>query len=198
MTTKSNDGSGIENNMNVGNEPGSPSSRKRPRREEDCGGLLLSPEQRQRALASRLHAKIVRASRQLSVLSPTIGPTWFAALESEFEKPYFSQLSSRIEAERRQHTVYPSQEEVWSWTTRTPIHDTRVVILGNHLHRHCIKKKRVALLVYEVYYKVDSRLGWPVGEGVGSGLRYACKVSCILINKYKGFYISPMDQPRGK
>ncbi len=32
--------------------------------------------------------------------------------------------------ERSKFAVYPSVEEVWSWTTRAPIQDTRVVILG--------------------------------------------------------------------
>jgi uracil DNA glycosylase len=52
------------------------------------------------------------------------------ALEEEFEKPYFRRLSEIIEAERSKFAVYPSVEEVWSWTTRAPIQDTRVVILG--------------------------------------------------------------------
>jgi uracil-DNA glycosylase len=52
------------------------------------------------------------------------------ALEEEFEKPYFRRLSEIIEVERSKFAVYPSMEEVWSWTTRAPIQDTRVVILG--------------------------------------------------------------------
>jgi uracil-DNA glycosylase len=52
------------------------------------------------------------------------------ALEEEFEKPYFRRLSEIIEVERSKFAVYPSVEEVWSWTTRAPIQDTRVVILG--------------------------------------------------------------------
>jgi uracil-DNA glycosylase len=52
------------------------------------------------------------------------------ALEEEFEKPYFRRLSEIIEVERSKFAVFPSVEEVWSWTTRAPIQDTRVVILG--------------------------------------------------------------------
>jgi uracil-DNA glycosylase len=68
--------------------------------------------------------------------------TGFQALEEEFEKPYFRRLSEIIEAERSKFAVYPSVEEVWSWTTRAPIQDTRVVILGKagvhrgHQSRH--------------------------------------------------------------
>jgi uracil DNA glycosylase len=56
--------------------------------------------------------------------------TGLQALEEEFEKPYFRRLSEIIEVERSKFAVYPSVEEVWSWTTRAPIQDTRVVILG--------------------------------------------------------------------
>ena len=125
-----------ENNMNIINTSGSLSPpRKRPKeeigkKEEAEEESLLSPEAKKRILANRLQAKITLVTRQISVISPTIGPTWFQALETEFEKPYFRQLSEVVEAERRKFTVYPSEDALWSWTTRTPIQDTRVVILG--------------------------------------------------------------------
>lgn len=41
-----------------------------------------------------------------------IGTTWFNALESEFKKDYFQKLSSFLEVERKNHTIYPPQQEV--------------------------------------------------------------------------------------
>ena len=58
------------------------------------------------------------------------GPSWFEALREEFGKPYFGQLNTFLREERRKGTVFPDADEVWSWTTRTPIQDVKVVILG--------------------------------------------------------------------
>jgi hypothetical protein len=68
------------------------------------------------------------------------------ALEEEFEKPYFRRLSEIIEVERSKFAVYPSVEEVWSWTTRAPIQDTRVVILGK-AWKDTVVNIRVVILV---------------------------------------------------
>jgi hypothetical protein len=121
--------------MNSANKdlPNPASPKKRQREEEST--ILLSPEQRERMAANQLSARITRLARQLPLISQTIGPTWFQALEAEFRKPYFLKLSAHIEAERKKFAVYPSEEEVWSWTTRTPIQDTKVVILGKCRNR---------------------------------------------------------------
>ena len=64
------------------------------------------------------------------MLSPIIGISWFEALEGEFDKPYFSDLSSFVTNERAMFPVLPRSEEVWSWTTKFPIQEVKVVILG--------------------------------------------------------------------
>ena len=123
--------SSSENDMNVVNQAEEPGlSPEMKENGEKSRPSLISPRQRQRMLASQLKAKIIRVSRQLPLISPTIGFTWFSALEGEFEKPYFQKLSNALEDERSRYTVYPGVDEVWSWTTRTPIQETRVVILG--------------------------------------------------------------------
>ena len=123
--------SSSENDMNVVNQAEEPGlSPEKKENGEKSRPSLISPRQRQRMMASQLKAKITRVSRQLPLISPTIGPTWFSALEGEFEKPYFQKLSNALEDERSRYTVYPGVDEVWSWTTRTPIQETRVVILG--------------------------------------------------------------------
>ena len=75
-------------------------------------------------------AKVRKVAEEQAVLSPTIGLSWFKALEAEFVKPYFAALSSFAAKERSTATVFPSFDEVWAWTTKTNIRDTRVVILG--------------------------------------------------------------------
>ena len=75
-------------------------------------------------------AKVRKVAEEQAVVSPTIGLSWFKALEAEFKKPYFAALSAFVTKERSTGTIFPSFEEVWAWTTRTNIRETRVVILG--------------------------------------------------------------------
>ena len=75
-------------------------------------------------------AKVRKVAEEQAVVSPTIGLSWFKALEAEFKKPYFAGLSAFVTKERSTGTVFPSFEEVWAWTTRTNIKETKVVILG--------------------------------------------------------------------
>ena len=79
---------------------------------------------------AEVRAKVVKVSEELPVLSTTIGSSWFEALQGEFTKPYFSTLSAFVTKERAMGSVLPSAEEVWTWTTRTPIREVKVVILG--------------------------------------------------------------------
>ena len=67
---------------------------------------------------------------ELPLLSHTIGASWFEVLEEEFSKPYFADLSAFVTEERAKRPVLPCPEEVWTWTTRFPIQEVKVVILG--------------------------------------------------------------------
>jgi len=55
---------------------------------------------------------------------------WNPLLRGEFEKPYWKQLQSFVEDERRRHTVYPSRENVFAALHATPYADVKVLILG--------------------------------------------------------------------
>jgi hypothetical protein len=74
--------SSAENDKNLPNVPACLSPPKKRPRPDDSGqdGSLLSPEARQRMEAHRLSAKITRMSSKLSVISASIGPTWFQAV----------------------------------------------------------------------------------------------------------------------
>lgn len=74
--------------------------------------------------------KLLNLTKDLTVLDHKIGPSWFFALESEFSKPYFRKLSQFVEAERMKHKVYPSPENVWTWTRTCTVSEVKVVILG--------------------------------------------------------------------
>lgn len=78
----------------------------------------------------RLLAKLKLRCRATSVLTESFGLGWFAALEAEFSKDYFHELSRFVMEERQRHTVYPAHEDVFAWTRCCDIDKVAVVILG--------------------------------------------------------------------
>ncbi|KAJ3609405.1 hypothetical protein NHX12_023928 [Muraenolepis orangiensis] len=70
------------------------------------------------------------SDEQLDAKPVGVGDTWFSALATEFEKPYFKQLMSFVANERSRHTVFPPAEQVFTWTQMCDIQDVKVVILG--------------------------------------------------------------------
>lgn len=63
-------------------------------------------------------------------LHENIGPSWFRALQGEFDKPYFKKLSEFVREQRKTKVVFPPESQVYSWTHHHDIKSTRVVILG--------------------------------------------------------------------
>lgn len=55
---------------------------------------------------------------------------WETALQEEMEKPYFSELQNFIAEERAHHRVFPPADEVFAAFNLTPLHNTRVLLLG--------------------------------------------------------------------
>lgn len=58
-----------------------------------------------------------------------LGP-WLPLLEPEIQKPYFQELSRRVDEARSAVTVYPPEDEVFRAFALTPPQQVRVVILG--------------------------------------------------------------------
>ncbi|XP_052772733.1 uracil-DNA glycosylase-like [Mya arenaria] len=56
------------------------------------------------------------ASKLPNTLLVNVGESWRPFLEAEFSKPYFAQLTQFVCAERKNFNVYPSEENVFSWT----------------------------------------------------------------------------------
>jgi len=54
--------------------------------------VILSPEVKDKVIANRLTAKLKLTDKQTRGLVRDFGLSWFAALESEFTKPYFQQV----------------------------------------------------------------------------------------------------------
>ncbi|KAF7294722.1 Uracil-DNA glycosylase [Mycena indigotica] len=60
----------------------------------------------------------------------TMGATWYEALRGEFTKSYFIKLKAFIAEERKSNTIYPSVDNIYSWSRLTPLDTVKVVILG--------------------------------------------------------------------
>lgn len=59
-----------------------------------------------------------------------IEKSWYCKLYNELSKPYFKNLLSFIDSERKLKKVYPSPENVFSCFNFTSFYDVRVVIVG--------------------------------------------------------------------
>lgn len=55
---------------------------------------------------------------------------WYEKLHNEMNLPYFQELQHFVANERKQHVVYPKEEEVFSALKITPFEKVKVIILG--------------------------------------------------------------------
>lgn len=59
-----------------------------------------------------------------------IHPSWKKLLQSEFEKPYFTELKAALLKEKRDFVVYPKGNEIFNAFNFTPPEELKAVILG--------------------------------------------------------------------
>lgn len=59
-----------------------------------------------------------------------IPDSWLGAIGGEFEKPYFAALKEFVDSERRAHTVFPPEADVFNALRLTPFDKVRVFLLG--------------------------------------------------------------------
>lgn len=134
FSTESSDDKKQNNELNVSNISASGGDTS-PTRKRKLSETEMSQQEPQPIKCDGKSLKLSSAlggmtSSQLSIVTPNIGSSWQNALSSQFQLPYFQKLNEFVLKEREAMTVFPSAEDVWSWTTRTNISDTRVVILG--------------------------------------------------------------------
>lgn len=55
---------------------------------------------------------------------------WQDQLVDEIQKPYFQKLQQFVDSERQQHTIFPSEEQVFAALDITPLDRVNVLILG--------------------------------------------------------------------
>jgi len=56
--------------------------------------------------------------------------SWKKVVGGEFEKPYFQELEAFVDGERREHTVYPPEGDVFNAFKATPYDQVKVLLLG--------------------------------------------------------------------
>lgn len=89
--------------------------------------LSLSPEQKEAIEEKRTTA--------IGKLANKLGPkgmhkSWKKSLVAEFNKDYFKKLMQFVQSERKSHTIYPEESDVYSWTQHCAITEIKVVIIG--------------------------------------------------------------------
>jgi len=111
-------------------------------------------------------------SKLISV-SPKIEESWFAVLEAEFEKPYFSELKSRLLAEKKAGaTIYPPGPEIFRGYNLTPFNEVKVVVLGQDPYHGAGQAHGLCFSVADgvkpppslknIYKELESDLGLPI------------------------------------
>lgn len=121
----------------------------------------------------------------------TIAPSWKHALESEFEKPYFKQLTLFVEAEYAHQTVYPTQQNLFRAFSLCPFSDVRVVILGQDPYHGPGQAVGLSFSVdtgvaippslQNVYKELEADLGAPLAHRDGDLSRWAAQ-GVLLLN----------------
>ena len=59
-----------------------------------------------------------------------IDPSWHTALASEFEKPYWKELTGFVKGEYASKTCFPEGKNIFRAFDTTPFDRVKVVILG--------------------------------------------------------------------
>lgn len=65
-----------------------------------------------------------------SIKPPKIEPSWLHALNKEFDKPYFKKLKTFLKEEKKEHTIYPKDSDIFNAFNYTPFDKVKVVIIG--------------------------------------------------------------------
>jgi len=60
----------------------------------------------------------------------TMDESWLAVLYKELTKPYFLSLKRFLTERRRNAQVFPPENDVYSWSRLTPLHNVKVLVLG--------------------------------------------------------------------
>jgi uracil-DNA glycosylase len=119
-----------------------------------------------------------------------IEESWRQRLQSEFDKPYFTELVSFVRSEYSQGACYPPGSKIFNAFNTTPFDDVKVVILGQDPYHEPGQAMGLSFSVPEgvllppslknIYAEIHDELGAPVPSS-GDLTRWA-RQGVLLLN----------------
>ena len=119
-----------------------------------------------------------------------IEPTWKAHLEAEFEKPYFTALTSAVRAEYATCTCYPPGKWIFNAFNLCPFDQVKVVIIGQDPYHEPGQAHGLSFSVQDgvqyppslqnIFKEIHDDLGTPIPES-GNLTRWA-EQGVLLLN----------------
>lgn len=119
-----------------------------------------------------------------------IEESWRQRLQSEFDKPYFTELVSFVRSEYSQGACYPPGSKIFNAFNNTPFDDVKVVILGQDPYHEPGQAMGLSFSVPEgvllppslknIYAEIHDELGGPVPSS-GDLTRWA-RQGVLLLN----------------
>lgn len=117
--------------------------------------------------------------------------SWAKHLEGEFEKPYFTDLTTFVKKEYKEGTVYPPPKDIFRAFNLCPFEKVKVVILGqdpyhgqkqaNGLAFAVDTGTRVPPSLQNIFKEIESDLGKPLVHTDGNLTRWA-EQGVLLLN----------------
>lgn len=104
--------------------------------------------------------------------TPQLEPEWLEVLQPEFNKPYFTELKSFLQEEKRTYKVFPPGNRIFAAFDHTPFSKVKVVILGQdpyhndgQAHGLCFSVPdgiAIPPSLVNIYKELNSDLGVPI------------------------------------
>lgn len=118
-------------------------------------------------------------------------PSWKAALQSEFEEAYFTELTEFVKSEYKSGTVYPPPKFIFRAFELCPFDSVKVVILGQDPYHGPGQANGLSFAVNEgvalppslrnIFQELESDLGKPLENRSGDLSRWA-EQGVLLLN----------------
>ncbi|MBO6034477.1 MAG: uracil-DNA glycosylase, partial [Paludibacteraceae bacterium] len=119
-----------------------------------------------------------------------IEASWKAALQPEFDKPYFKSLTDFVRAEYTTHTCYPPASKIFNAFNSCPFSDVRVVIIGQDPYHEPGQAHGLCFSVNEgvqfppslqnIFKEISTEFGTPIPQSGNLG-RWA-RQGVLLLN----------------
>jgi uracil-DNA glycosylase len=121
---------------------------------------------------------------------PNLPADWLQALDGEFKKAYWARLQAYLAEERRQHSVFPVDSEVFTAFRLTPFNAVRVLLLGQdpypaegQAHGLCFSVKPAVPIpasLRNIFRELESDLGVPPGRS--GSLTHWAEQGVLMLN----------------